>query len=134
MREKKHTDMSPWDWSKHLTAQIGRESSLLLGHPNLSEEETSTARPVLLISLVTYSHTGIIRAILGYCFLLVLFWQCGKSVLDLDIPRCDINVWKKLIRQISFGKTSETLQPLGLKGKNIANDVSIPLDDWHGKY
>lgn len=44
----------------------------------------STARPMLLISLITYSYIAIIRAILGYCFLLLLFWQCEKSFLDMS--------------------------------------------------
>lgn len=95
----------------------------------------STASPILLISLRhnILSHR-IIRAILGYFFLLLLFWQCEKSFLDLDISRYVIRIWKILIRQISLGKTSRMLQPLGFKGKKMANYVSTPLDNWHGKY
>lgn len=61
----------------------------------------STAWSVLLTSLVTYSHTRITRAILGYCFLLLLFWQCEMSFLDLDILRYVISIWKKMMRPIS---------------------------------
>lgn len=140
MEEYIQTWLYMWAWEKRnaLTCHLGMGANIWL--LRLGEKATCcldihtwvkekrqhsktnvTYKPYnILLHSNNQSHTGILLLIAA----ILAVWKV--------FPRYVIRIWKKLIRWISLGKTSWTLQSLGLKWKKVANYVSIPLNDCMG--
>lgn len=118
--EETYTDMSLWDHRKCLNAEahFAKKTAWSLDIQISASEKRQNRKLYSAYKPYTQhtSHTGIIRTTLGYCFLLLLFWQYANSFCDLDISVYVIRIWQEVFRQISLGKTSLPSPSLGLTG------------------
>lgn len=118
-REKKHTltcHPGATENIRLLKFTLGR-TQLTLWTSSLREKRQHSKSYITYKSCIQHtSHTGIIKAILGYCCLLLLFLQYANSSCDQDISRYVIRIWQAFFGQTLLGKTSLLSTSLWLIG------------------